>query len=83
MQPERVWATVAEVAGRIVEVHPRLRNSEIIPAGTLLFRIDPVDYELALAKATAEIAELDVQESNARGSLEIEQRNLSAARVAA
>lgn len=76
VRPEKVWAAVAQVAGRIVEVHPQLRDGEILPAGTLLFRIDPVDYELKLAQASAELAELDVQEQNTRASLTIDERNL-------
>ena len=77
--PAQVWTAVAEVSGRIVELHPRLRDGEIIPAETLLLRIDPVDYELSLAQAEASLAELDVQESNAKASLAIEQRNLGIA----
>lgn len=61
VRPARVWKAVAQVAGRIVEIHPRLRDGEILAAGTELLRIDPIDYELALAQAQAELAELDVQ----------------------
>jgi RND family efflux transporter MFP subunit len=76
VQPDKVWAAVAQVAGRVVETHPQLNNGEIIPAGTLLYRIDPVDYELQLAQARAELAELDVQQQNAEASLAIDERNL-------
>ena len=76
VQPGKVWAAVAQVAGRLVDTYPHLRDGEIVPAGTLLFRIDPVDYELKLAQARAELAELDVQEENARASLAIDQSNL-------
>lgn len=79
VQPEKVWAAVAQVAGRIIETYPRLRNGETVPEGTLLYRIDPVDYELKLAQAKAELAELGVQEENARASLTIDQRNLALA----
>ncbi len=79
VQPAQIWRAVAQVEGRIVEMHPQLRDGEILPQGTPLFRIDPVDYELKLAQAKAELAELDVQAANARSSLEIEQRNLSLA----
>lgn len=75
VRPAKVWTAVAEVSGRIVEIHPRLRDGEILAAGTELVRIDPIDYELALAEAQAELAELEVTEQNARASLEIEQRN--------
>lgn len=80
VRPARVWTAVAQVSGRVVEIHPRLRDGEILPAGTELARIDPVDYELALAQAAAELAELEVQEQNARASLVIEERNLALAR---
>lgn len=76
VRPEKVWAAVAQVAGRVVEVHPRLRDGEILPEGTPLLRIDPVDYELKLAQARAELAELDVREQNTRASLAIDERNL-------
>jgi RND family efflux transporter MFP subunit len=76
VRPARVWAAVAQVAGRIVEIHPQLRDGEILPAGTLLLRIDPVDYELKLAQAQAELAELDVQAQNNQASLALDQRNL-------
>jgi RND family efflux transporter MFP subunit len=80
VEPERVWAAVAQVAGRVVEMPARLRNGEIMRKGTLLFRIDPVDYELALARARAELAELDASESNTRASLSIQQQDLTIAR---
>lgn len=79
VQPEKVWAAVAEVPGRLVETYPRLRDGEIVAEGTLLFRIDPTDIELQLAQVEAELAELDVQEANARASLDIDQRNLALA----
>ena len=76
VQPGKVWAAVAQVAGRVIDTYPRLRDGEIVPAGTRLFHIDPVDYELQLAQSQAELAELDVQEQNARASLEIDKSNL-------
>lgn len=77
VQPAQVWSAVAQVSGQIVELHPRLRNGEILPAQTLLYRIDPVDYELALAQAQADLEELGVQAKNAQASLSIETRQLS------
>lgn len=80
VQPAQIWTAVAQVSGRITEMHPKLRNGESISADTLLFRIDPVDYELKLAQAQAELAELDIQEQNTNASLEIEQRNQAVAK---
>jgi hypothetical protein len=56
VRPARVWMAVAEVSRRIVEIHPRLREGGILPAGTELLCIDPIDYEPALAEVQAELA---------------------------
>ena len=76
VQPAKVWTAVAQVSGRVIEMHPRLRDGEIIPAGSLLLRVDPVDYELALAQRQAELAEIEVRQINTRDLLAIEERNL-------
>jgi RND family efflux transporter MFP subunit len=75
VQPARIWTAVSQVAGRVTYIHPRLRDGEILPLDTELVHIDPKDYELALAQAQAELAELNAQEKNARASLKIEKRN--------
>ncbi len=75
VQPARIWTAVSQVAGRVTYIHPKLRDGEILPEGTELVHIDPKDYELALAQAQAELAELNAQEKNARASLKIEKRN--------
>jgi RND family efflux transporter MFP subunit len=75
VQPARIWTAVSQVAGRVSCIHSKLRDGEILPEGTELVRIDPKDYEIALAQAEAELAELEVQEANARASLKIEKRN--------
>ena len=79
VRPARVWTAVSQVAGRVIEIHQKLRDGEILPEGALLARIDPIDYELALSQARAELAELEVQEANAKASLAIEERNLNLA----
>jgi len=62
VRPARVWEAVAQVIGLGGGDPPRLREGEILARGTELLRIDPVDYELVLAEAEAELAELEVQE---------------------
>ena len=79
IEPARVWTAVSQVAGRVTYIHPRLRDGEILQQGSELVRIDPTDYEIALAQSQAELMELDGKESNARASLEIEKRNLALA----
>jgi RND family efflux transporter MFP subunit len=80
VQPARVWTAVSQVAGNITYIHPKLRNGEILTEATELVHIDPRDYEIALAQTTAELNELEVQEKNAKASLQIEQRNLKLAK---
>ena len=80
VQPAQVWKAIAEVSGRIIKMHARLENGEIIEQGETLFQIDPVDYELNLAQAKSQLAELDVQQSNTRASLKIEKKNLALAK---
>jgi membrane fusion protein (multidrug efflux system) len=49
-----IIAVSADVSGRVVEV--KVRDNEPVAAGTLLFRIDPAPFELAVARAEAEMA---------------------------
>jgi RND family efflux transporter MFP subunit len=79
--PARTLRATAEVAGRIVERHERLERGRLLPAGTLLARIERSDFELAAARARAEIRrleaqieQLEVRRENLERSLEIEQR---------
>jgi multidrug efflux pump subunit AcrA (membrane-fusion protein) len=46
-----------EVAGRVVYTHPMLKVGQIIPAGEVMFRIDPADYEAGLQEASAGVAQ--------------------------
>lgn len=81
--PDRTWEAVAEVSGKITELHKNLKKGELLKAGATLLKIDPSDYQLALARAQADIkateaqlAELSVKEANIEASLEIEQQAL-------
>jgi RND family efflux transporter MFP subunit len=82
-QPGAVWRAVAEVSGKVVMTSERLKKGELVPKETLLIRIDPTEYELAVAQAEASITsieaqmrELDANEANTRASLLIEEKAL-------
>ena len=84
--PARSWRAVANVGGRITWKHPDLESGNLISAGTRLLEIDPTRYELAEASARADIAgleaerqQLDQEEQNTRGLLELENRRLALA----
>jgi multidrug efflux pump subunit AcrA (membrane-fusion protein) len=52
------WVAVAEVQGEVIWRHPGLEPGRLIPEGTEVLRIDPADYELALAQSQADLAAL-------------------------
>jgi multidrug efflux pump subunit AcrA (membrane-fusion protein) len=86
VQPGSVWKAVAEVAGKIVFRHPELERGRLMAAGAEILRIDPADYELAIARleanlesVEAELAELAARRANTQSSLEIERRALTLA----
>ncbi|MBT4937577.1 MAG: efflux RND transporter periplasmic adaptor subunit, partial [Rhodospirillaceae bacterium] len=77
------WQAVSEVAGKIVEIHPNLKAGTILPKGTVVLKIDPINYRLAVQATEADIRALDAQISelkarvtNTKASLAIEQRSL-------
>jgi len=78
-EPERTWNAVSEVSGRIIYINPLLRDGNILPKGTELLKIDPVDYELTLVQLKAELSEIDIKEKNTQASIAIEERNLKLA----
>lgn len=82
-KPTVVWEAVAEVKGEIVELNPVVEKGAILPAGTLLLRIDPTSYEFAIAENEANISnieaqqnEIEVREENYKASLEIDRQSL-------
>jgi RND family efflux transporter MFP subunit len=84
VRPSRSWEAVAQVKGKIVEKNARLQKGAILEAGTQLLKIDPTDYQLAIAQteadiqaAEAQLLELQAKERNTRASLRIEQEALT------
>lgn len=65
-----------QVSGTVVEVHPHLERGEVIPAGELLFRIDPRDYEAALNQAAAQVEQLSQTVSRLEQQYAIDQERL-------
>ncbi|MFP7570420.1 efflux RND transporter periplasmic adaptor subunit [Marivita sp. S2033] len=80
------WVAVAEVQGEVIWRHPDLEPGRLITAGTEVLRIDPADYELALAQAEADLAaleaertQLSAEESNTSRILDLERDRLALA----
>ncbi|MBR9652777.1 efflux RND transporter periplasmic adaptor subunit [Thalassovita aquimarina] len=83
-EPARVYAAVAQVAGTAEYVNPALHRGEILPEGSVLVRLSPADFNLAIAQsksairtAQARLEELTVAEANHAASLAIEQQTLT------
>ncbi|MHC4780887.1 MAG: hypothetical protein ACYTFG_20135, partial [Planctomycetota bacterium] len=49
-----VLSVVPEVGGKVVEVSERLEAGRLVPAGEVLFRIDPELFDLAVKRAERE-----------------------------
>ena len=60
-RPVRTVAISAEVAGRVESVHPKLEVGNVIPAGEVLFTVDPHDYRQAVEQTGAEVDRLQAE----------------------
>ena len=86
-EPGWVWEAVAEAKGKVVSIHPRLKSGELIEAKSVLIRIDPTEYELAVARLEASVEEtqanlkeLAEDEENTKRLIAVEQRSLELAK---
>jgi multidrug efflux pump subunit AcrA (membrane-fusion protein) len=86
VRPARTYEAIAQVGAVADYVNPALEKGAILPAGAVLVRLSPADFNLAIAQARANIraaraklAELDVSQANLEASLEIEQAALALA----
>jgi RND family efflux transporter MFP subunit len=74
-----------EVTGRVIWVAPEFQPGQIVAAGTVLLRIDPVNYRLALAEskaalATANMALADATALKRKAAIGEAELNIAAAR---
>ncbi|WP_339693704.1 HlyD family efflux transporter periplasmic adaptor subunit [Celeribacter baekdonensis] len=75
--PVREWRAVARVPGEIIETAKGLAPGAVMPAGTLLFRIDDSDLRLDLAQIDAQLASSRLQDDTISASLALAQADLS------
>lgn len=85
-EPARIWLAVVQVKGTAVYVSPQLDAGMLVDKGTVLVKIDPSDYELAIARLEAAIAkteanltELSAEQQHQEGSIKIEKASLALA----
>ncbi len=60
VQAEQEIALVPEISGKVIWISPQLVGGGLFQQGETLLQIDPIDYELALEKAYASIAQVKV-----------------------
>jgi membrane fusion protein, multidrug efflux system len=61
----------AEVSGRVVHVAPAVLSGGFFEAGTVLFRLDPRDHELAVTRAEAQVAQAEVRLTREQAEAEL------------
>lgn len=83
VKPKESWQSIAEISGRVIYRHPELETGKMLNAGTVLLKIDPVDYQLKLAQAKSDLnsslaglKQIELNEKTLKLSLEIEQKRL-------
>ncbi|GLP97796.1 efflux RND transporter periplasmic adaptor subunit [Paraferrimonas sedimenticola] len=81
--PKYQWQAMAEVSGRLVEKHPQLEPGRLLEKGTVLAQVDPLEYQLKLAQAQANLnatkvnlQKLNLEEENLKETLDIETQKL-------
>jgi len=81
--PKNSWQAIAEVSGKVVYRHPSLESGRALSAGTLVLKIDPLEYQLQESQAAANVAIADAQltrieqqQKNYAASIAIEQQKL-------
>jgi multidrug efflux pump subunit AcrA (membrane-fusion protein) len=88
VSPVREWDAATQVQGRVEFLADGLAVGQIVEAGTILARIDPTDYDLAvqrtrasIAAAEAQLSELALQEQNTARSLKLQERILDVSKA--
>lgn len=70
----------ALVSGKIIETSDSLREGGQVDAGSLLLKIDPIDYQTALAELHAQLSETKAKVGEFESSLATSQQSLAHAR---
>jgi HlyD family secretion protein len=73
VRPHRKVDVQADIMGRITELH--VREGQPVTRGQILLRIDPAQYEQALARAKAALSEAQARAAQARANKLQAQRN--------
>src|SRR5690606_18301558 len=67
IRPRRTVDVQADIMGRITELH--VEEGQVVRRGDILLRIDPTQYEAAVARARAAVSEALARQAQARANL--------------
>jgi len=83
VEPAITVKAKSEVSGKIVYIHPDMKQGSSISKGTVVMRIEPIQFELSLSQSQAglestrsSLAQLQSEEMNTRLALAIAKDNL-------
>ena len=83
VEPAVLMKAKAEVSGKIVYIHPDLKQGASLKKGTVVLRVEPTTYEISLNQSKAGLAgskssltQLVVEEKSAKGALKIAKEKL-------
>lgn len=68
-------AVSSRIAGNVIEI--RAKDEQLVKAGDVLIRLDPKDYEVAVAKAEADLADAEAALDSSRIDVPITSTNTS------
>ena len=84
--PAQSWSAISNVKGHVIYRHDDLESGAVLPEGTLLLKIDPEFYQLALAEVNADIASINAEitqinqeATNTAALLDLERQRLALA----
>ena len=84
VKPDILFEAKAEVSGKIVFLHPQLKDGAVFPEGTIVIRIEEDDFQSSLKQAKAstdfnlaKISEIKVNIQNAKVELKLVKAKLA------
>ena len=87
VEPDILLEAKSEIAGKVVYVHPQLRDGAVIAENTVVIKIEIEDFQLSLQRAEADTAvskanlrEIKVKLKNTRTDLELANKKLALAK---
>jgi multidrug efflux pump subunit AcrA (membrane-fusion protein) len=60
-QPKENWSAISEVTGRVIFRHKELERGRTISKDTIVLKIDPVDYQLAVAQSRSNLKSAELE----------------------